>query len=553
MTNLPLPQPQSSSMTKDPRRWWSLIAICSGLLMTLLDVTVVNVALPTIGESLGARLSSLQWIVNAYTLPLAVFIVTGGRLGDIFGRKRFFVIGLAIFTIGSLLCGLAGSVRVGGVSAESLLIAARALQGVGGSIMLPLAMAIIAATFAGKERGIAYGVYGGVSALGTAIGPVVGGLLVERVGWQSIFYLNVPIGIVASAVCAWAVSESRDSSAPRRIDLPGLVTLTASLGALFLALIQGNDSGWGSMRIIACFATASAFMAIFTLVELRQRHPMVDIRVFRSGSFTGTCIVGFSLGAGLYALLFFIVLYVQNYLGFSALGAGLRLLTLSTPVMLFAPAAGALAGRLGAKNVLSIGMLVLTASLALMLRVSPRVDPADWVLLAPALVGSGIAIGLVNPPMASVAIESVPGEQSGMAAGVNNLFRQLGTGFGIALLGALLSSTYDALLARRISALAIPGLSATQQGLVRSRIADGLKEAGTFVASTGLRTVPQRFAPWAAMPFFGRIQEAVRDSFMGGLRVAFMAAVGIAAAGLLAALFLVKRKPCGRGSRSAGH
>lgn len=590
MDNRAIPQPDRTS---GGRRWWALGAICFGLFMSLLDITVVNVALPVIGSSLRAGLSDLQWVIDAYTLSLAVLIAVAGRLGDLFGRKRLFLVGLALFSLGSLLCALSPDLAPPGVAPVSILIAARAFQGVGGAIMLPLALALISVIFRGKELGVAYGLYGGVSALAVAAGPLVGGALVQSAGWPSIFLLNVPIGLVAILASLWAIPESRDDHAERRIDVAGLLLLTLGLGALFLALIQANDRGWGSPSILGLFAAAAAGLAAFVFVELRQPHPMVDLTILRNPGFTGASLVGFSLSAALYSLLFFIGLYLENYLGLAASSAGLAMLTLSAPILLFSPLAGVLTDRIGSRWVIIASMAILTGSLALMLRMGPSDLPGAWVALIPAFVGCGIANGLIYPPMSKVAVESVEPARAGMASGVTNLFRQLGTGFGIALLGALLSSRYDALVSSTLRA-AIRGAggaaggaaivraggdhAAPQGGAAVSALVEAVRRAGVLAGSAGLRHPPETLLRLAqagtdggataaaahsaaTSPLVGQagahlvgvgsttgtglrslIQAAVRSSFIGGLDLLFVVAALIAAGGLVAAVLLVGRR-----------
>nr|MBA3826557.1 MFS transporter [Ktedonobacterales bacterium] len=401
----------------NPRRWWALIATCFGLFMALLDVSIVNVALPTIGDDLKASFADLQWVINAYTLVLAVLLVTAGRLGDIFGRKSIFMVSLGIFSLGSLLCAVSGDFAIGGLSHIQMLIAARVVQGLGGAGMLPLALAIIAATFQGRERGIAIGIYGGVTGLATAVGPVIGGILVQNVNWQSIFYLNVPIGFIGIALCAWAIAESRDTHASRSVDVFGLVTLTISLVCLVLALIQGNDSdkGWTSPYILTLFAVAAVAMVVFVLGELRLKNPMVDPRLFTNLSFTGSAITAFALSGGLYALFFFLSLYLQNFLGFSALDAGLRVLPLSAMTVVAAPIMGVVAQRTGAKAVMALGMLIGAVGVLSLARIAATDTQASWTVLVPGFILGGIASGMVSPQISTVAVNTVNRERSGMA------------------------------------------------------------------------------------------------------------------------------------------
>ncbi len=368
-----IPSNAGGHTTPDIRKWFALAATCFGLFMTLLDVTVVNVALPTIQRDLSASFADLQWVLNAYAIALAVFLVTAGRLGDIFGRKRVFMTGLGVFMLGSLLCALSADITIGGLSHITLLLAARAIQGVGGSIMLPLSLAIISATFQGKQRGTAIGIWGGVAGLATAIGPVVGGVLVQQVNWQSIFYLNVPIGVAGILLTAWAVRESRDERAPRAVDVFGLVTSAAGVFCLVLALIQGGDQdkGWTSPYILTLFGIAAVALVVFVVGELRIKNPMVDPRLFTNASYTGAAIAGFTLAAGLYSLFFFLALYFQNFLAFAALATGLRFLPLSVPNLVGAPLSGALTDRIGSRPLLVAGMVILTGAVLWMTRISP--------------------------------------------------------------------------------------------------------------------------------------------------------------------------------------
>ena len=539
----PAPEWGPAASGDDPRKWWALAATSFGLFMALLDITIVNVALPTIGNDLKASFADLQWIINAYALSLAVLYVTAGRLGDIFGRKRSFMAGMGLFSLGSLICALAGSITLGSVAPIDVLIGARALQGIGGSIMLPLSLAIISNTFHGAQRSAAIGIYGGVTGLAAAIGPLVGGILVTQVSWQSTFYLNVPIGLVGIGLTAWAVRESRDQRAPKTVDVFGLVTLSVALFCLVLALIQANDAdkGWISPYILTLFAVAVVALVAFVLGELRLKNPMVDPRLFRIPSYTGAAIVGFAISAGLYALFFFLALYLQNFLGFSALQAGLRFLPLSGLILVTAPLAGALMPRLGAKPIMFVGMAILALGVALMTRISPNDTQTDWLVLLPAFILGGLGSGLVNPPIADVAVGTVPPERAGMASGVNGVARQVGTAFGIALLGALLTNRYNADISDKVSALTIRNVSPQVQHGIQQNIIHGIQQAGIFAGSTGFRHPTGQFAQFANQPSFPEIQHFIQQSFIDGLVGVLWVAAAILAVGALAALLLVRR------------
>jgi EmrB/QacA subfamily drug resistance transporter len=538
------PQGSPSPTMPDPRRWWALAATSFGLFMALLDVTIVNVALPTIGDDLKASFSDLQWVINAYALSLAVLLVTAGRLGDIFGRKRLFMLGLGLFALGSLICGLSGNFSIGAFSHIQVLIAARAFQGIGGAIMLPLALAIIAATFTGRERATAIGIYGGVSGLAVAVGPVIGGALVSSLGWQSIFFVNVPVGVIAIAMVAWAVSESFDRSAPRTVDVFGLITLTISLFCLVLALIQGNDpdKGWTSTYILALFAISAVALIVFIVGELRLKSPMVDPRLFANASFSGAAIVAFALSAGLYALFFFLTLYFQNFLGYSALDTGLRFLPLSGLTLIVAPLAGALTNKLGPKLIMSVGMALAVAAVLLMTGITAADTQSDWLRLLPAFVLGGIASGMVSPLISNVAVSTVHYDRAGMASGISGVCRQIGTAFGIAFLGAVLTNQYDGAIQSGIGGLAVPHVPpATQHGILQG-IITSLQNAGTFAGSTGLRyNVPPQYASFTHMALFPQVASVVQHAYIGATVDAFRWAGALLALGLLAALVLVKR------------
>lgn len=528
--------PAPAAPGSDARKWWTLVATCFGLFMALLDVTVVSVALPTMQRDLHASLADLQWVVNAYTLALAVLLVTAGRLGDLFGRRRVFIIGLAVFTAGSLFCGLSGGLSIGGLSPIHVLVVARALQGLGGSVMVPLSLAIISATFQGHERGAAIGIWGGVSGLAAAIGPLVGGALVQHVNWQSIFYLNVPIGALGILVTLWTVRESRDEHAPRSIDAFGLVTVTVGMFCLLLGLIQGASRGWTSAYILGLFAVAAVATVAFITGEMRRSNAMMDPRLFRNASFTGAAVSAFTLNAGLYSMLFFLALYLQNYLGIGALGTGLRLLPLSAVTLVGAPLAGRFTDRWGAKPILAVGMGLCTLGVLLMLRVTLGTQPTHWIALLPAFLLCGLGSGMVNPPVSTVAVGTVARARAGMASGVSAMCRQIGNAFGIALLGALLAGRYAKVVTDGIMGLQGPGLSPD----VLQGLADGVRQAGAIAGSAGLQGPPGTVNPFAGQPAFPAIQSLAHLAFMDGLKELFWVAAAMLAVGFVAAL-LVKR------------
>ena len=412
---------------EENKKWWTLAAVAFGLFMIMLDNTIVNVALPSIERSLHMSISSLEWIVTAYALTFAALLITGGKLGDLYGRRKMFIAGLVVFTLASLACGLAPS--------AGFLIGARAVQGVGAALMNPATLSIITATFPPKERGQAIGIWAGVSALALAIGPLVGGLIVDNINWHWIFYVNVPVGVVGVIVSRWVIVESRDTSREQSIDLPGLVTSGGALLALSYALIEGNQHGWGSPEIISLFVGAAVLLAVFIRLELRQRLPMLDLGLFKIGAFAGANIVAMLVSLGMFGVFFFISLYVQNILGYSPTKAGAIFLPMTILIILIAPIAGKLSDRVGSRWLMGAGMGILGVSLLLYQRIG--LHTGFWSLL-PQLVLGGIGMALVMSPMTSAAMASVPIDKAGVGSGVLNSFRQVGGSLGIALMGAIL-------------------------------------------------------------------------------------------------------------------
>jgi EmrB/QacA subfamily drug resistance transporter len=407
------------------RKWWTLIAVSVAIFMLLLDITVVNVALPDIQRSLHSSFSDLQWVVNAYSLTLAAFLLTAGAVADLIGRRRVFVTGLIVFTASSALCGLSTS--------PLMLNLARAVQGTGGAMMFATSLALLAQAFHGKERGVAFGVFGGVIGAAVAIGPVVGGVITSGIGWEWIFFVNVPIGIAAVFLTLSQVSESRDPNA-KGVDWIGLVTFSGSLFLLVFALIQGNQYGWGSTRILAFLIGSAVLFVLFLIAELRQRRPMLDLTLFRRPAFAGASIVAFAVSASMFAMFLYLTLYIQDVLGYSPLQAGLRFLPITLLTFVVAPISGKLSVRVPVRLLLGVGLLLVSAGLFAMTAVDAS---SGWTALIPGFLLAGAGVGLINPPLASTAVGVVHYSRSGMASGINNTFRQVGIATGIAGLGAV--------------------------------------------------------------------------------------------------------------------
>ncbi len=407
------------------RKWWTLIAVSIAIFMLLLDITVVNVALPSIQRELHSSFADLQWVVNAYALTLAAFLLTAGSLADLFGRRRVFTAGLVVFTCSSAVCGLADS--------PLMLNLARAVQGVGGAMMFATSLALIAQAFQGRDRGIAFGVFGAVTGAAVAVGPVVGGIITTGIGWQWIFFVNVPIGIAAVVLTLARVTESRDPNATG-VDWLGLVTFSGSLFLLVYALEQGNEAGWGSTKIVSLLVASVLLIAAFLVAELRQQRPMLDLSLFRRHAFTGANIVAFTLSSSIFAMFLYLTLYIQDVLGYGALQAGLRFLPITMLSFIVAPIAGRLTVRVPVRLLLGGGLLLVSGGLLAMTAVEPN---SGWTVLIPGFVLAGAGIGMINPPLASTAIGVVHYSRSGMASGINSTFRQVGIVTGIAGLGAI--------------------------------------------------------------------------------------------------------------------
>ncbi|KIF79633.1 multidrug MFS transporter [Streptomyces sp. 150FB] len=422
-----------------------MTAVCLGTFMLLLDITIVNVALPDIQRSLHASFSDLQWVVDAYSLTLAALLLTAGSLADMYGRKKLYVIGLTIFSLASLLCGLSHS--------SLMLQLSRGLQGIGGSIMFSVSLALLADAFRGKDRGIAFGVWGTITGLAVAVGPLLGGVLTTGLSWEWIFYVNLPIGVIAVAITLLKVADSRAPGA-RHPDWTGFVLFTAALSSLVYALIQSSHDSFSDPVVIGCLAGAVALMPAFVLFELRTAQPMFDLSLFRKPTFTGGLVAAFALSASLLSMLLYLVLYLQDVLGFSALGAGVRLLLISGGILVMSAVSGRLSSRMPVRFLIGPGLLLIGGGLLWMRGLNAS---SEWTHLIPGLIMSGAGLGLVNPPLASTAVGVVQPAHAGMASGINSTFRQIGIATGIALLGTLFSSKVKSYVTDHIGA--IPGLS----------------------------------------------------------------------------------------------
>jgi len=468
-------------ITDDNRKWWTLGAMCFALFMIMLDNTVVNVALPSIQRDLGASISGLEWTINGYTLSFAVLLATGGRLGDIFGRRRMFLFGVVIFALSSATAGLAQN--------ATDLVVSRVVQGVGAALMMPGTLSIITDAFPAHERGKAMGTWAGVSALALAVGPVLGGFLTEHVSWRAIFYLNLPVAAGAVAATVFAVRESRDTTVGREVDYLGVATLTAGLTALVLALVEGNSWGWGSAGIVALLVGAVLALGAFVLTELRVKVPMVEFRFFADRNFVGAVTVALIITFAMMGVFFFLALYMQDILRYSPLEAGVRFLPSTLMIVGVAPVAGRLADRFGPRWLMVGGLLILTASLYSFSGIA--VD-SSYLDLLPGFMLLGIGIALTMSPMTSAAMNAVAVEKAGIASGVLSMFRMVGGSLGVAITGAIFQGAAGSSFVTATPQHFVEGLS---NAMV---VSGAVTLVGAAVAALAINAKPKRVGIEAA-------------------------------------------------------
>jgi EmrB/QacA subfamily drug resistance transporter len=476
--------------------------MCFALFMIMLDNTVTNVALPSIQRDFDASLSALEWTINAYTLTFAVLLVTGGRLGDIFGRRLTFLIGVSIFAIASATIGFAPS--------DGALVASRALQGVGAALMMPATLSIITNAFPPAERGQAIGIWAGVSAIALAIGPLVGGWLTEDVSWRAIFFLNLPVAAGAIAITLFAAEESRDDTVDRRIDYPGIAALTVGLSALVLGLVEANSWGWGSPQILGLFALSIVGLAAFVFIEKRSPAPVVDFAFFRSRQFFGANAVAFMVTFAMFAMFFFLALYMQNILGYSPLETGVRFLPSTLLVMVAGPISGKLSDRIGPRWLMTGGLLLIAASMAWQSRVDTN---TSYGYLLPAFMVMGLGIGLVMSPMSAAAMNAVDRTKAGVASGTLSMSRMVGGTFGVAALGALVAT-----VGRNDLEQSLPNVA----GPVRDKLVDGLGSGAGLQGASG------------------HVHAAVNSAFVDALSTGLLVSAGAALVGALLSWALIR-------------
>jgi EmrB/QacA subfamily drug resistance transporter len=452
------------------RRWLALILLCATQFMVVLDVSIVNVALPSIQKSLHFSESSLQWVTSAYALTFGGFLMLGGRAADLLGRRRLFMIGLVIFSGASLVCGLSGS--------SGVLIGARAVQGLGAAIISPAALSILTNTFKeGAERNTALGIWGAIAGLGGAAGVLLGGVLTDTLSWEWIFFINVPIGAIVLGLAPVLLSESRVEVAKRRYDPAGAITVTGGLVLLVYALVRTNDHSWASPSTLALFAASAVLLALFVFIELRSEDPVLPLRIFSNWTLTGANVVGALLGASIFAMFFMLSLYMQQVLGYSALRTGVAYLPVAISIIIAAAVSQALVTRIGVRRVLAAGMILLVVGLLWFARVS--VDGTYAVDLLPGFLLAGLGLGFAFVPDTIAALQGVKPDQAGVASGLINTSQQIGGALGVAVLVTVASTkTLSVMTAHHGLPSALPGA-----------LTDGFHQAflvGAVLAAFGL-------------------------------------------------------------------
>jgi EmrB/QacA subfamily drug resistance transporter len=482
-----------------------------GVFMLLLDVTIVNVALPDIERAFGASLSDLQWVISAYALTLAAFLLTAGSLADLYGRRRLFASGIVIFTAGSLLCGLA--------TGSLFLTIARGAQGVGGAIMFATSLALLAQAFRGRDRGVALGLFGATTGVAVAVGPVLGGAITSGLSWRWIFYVNIPIGVVALLITLLRVDESRNPNATRP-DWAGFATFSAALAGLVYGLIESQSDGWSSTRVIASLSVSAALLAVFLVLERVQSEPMLDLKLLRVPTFVGGLAAAWAISASLFAMFTYLTIYMQNSLGLSAVATGVRFLPLTGAIFVAAGIAGRLTSRVPRRLLITPGFFLIGAGLMLMRGLTPS---SGWTHLLAGMIVAGIGGGLVSTPLVSTAVGVVEPARAGMASGINSTLRQVGIATGVATLGTILAS--------HVRSSVLSGLSGTALAGHAHAIAHGVSSGGT--AQT-IATTPA--------PLRGLVAATARSALVDGLNTVLLISAIVAFAAAVVSLVLIRER-----------
>lgn len=515
-------------MEQSNRKWWILVTVSLAVFMAMLDITIVNVALPEIQKKFSSNFSNLQWVLNGYTLVYAAMLLPVSKLGDIIGRKKVFLLGLSVFVIGSLTSGLASS--------HLWLNIFRGLQGIGGAAMMSLSLTIVTSSFPDKQRGLALGFWSGALGLAISGGPLIGGALVDSLGWRSIFLINIPFGILAILLGIFFIQESNRNS-NEKIDFFGFLLSTAMIFTMVFALIQKEmheNYSWIDWHILSLLSLSIVFFIAFLVAERKVKNPMIELSIFKNGSFNGANIAAFVLGAGLYGGFTYLAILMQNYMGYSAFETGMKMLLISGFTIILGPMAGIISGKIGNRWLIS-GALLIGAIGMIVLRHMMKV-PFEWSYLIPGFVLAGISNALVNPPISNAAMSSVDPKHVGMASGILNVFRQVGISFGVVILGINLTEGYNHSLDKQM--MGVQNIPAE----FKNQMLDVFHKTGAFAGSQIFES--KQAEVFKQMPAFGDIKNIVFSAFNTGMKdVDLFIAILLLIGSFASAVLIKKRKP----------
>ncbi|MCH4169793.1 MAG: MFS transporter [Lactobacillus sp.] len=512
---------------RQSNKWWVLGTVSFAVFMAMLDITIVNVALPEIQKSFSESFSTLQWVLNAYTLIYAVMLLPVSKLGDRFGRKPVFLVGVLVFILGSLASGLAPS--------NFWLNIFRGFQGIGGAAMMSLSLSIVTAAFPEKQRGLALGIWSSAVGLAVSTGPLIGGILVDNLGWRAIFLINLPIGLL-TIILGLIFIVDKTPKQPASIDILGLIFSTAMIFSTILALIQKevhNTYAWTDWRIMTLFLVAIVSLALFVLTERFVKAPMIDLTIFKLRSFVGADIAAFTLGAGLYGGFTYLSILMQNYMGYTAFETGLRLLIISVFTLILGSITGLISDKIGNRWLISLALFV---GMAGILTINFLLKtPFKWAYLLPGFILLGISNALVNPPISNAAMSSVAPKDIGMASGLLNVFRQVGISFGVVILGISVTNGYFDKLPQHLANVAL------LPGNIKTQLLSLLHQAGPFAGQQIFQS--KQVLAYQKLPLFGQIKNIVFKAFGEGMQHASVMIAIFLGVGALASLILIRDKP----------
>ncbi|WP_125768229.1 MFS transporter [Companilactobacillus furfuricola] len=514
-------------MQQSKSKWLVLGTVSLAVFMAMLDITIVSVALPDIQKSFSVTFSSLQWVLNAYTLIYAVMLLPVSKLGDKLGRKKVFLGGLLIFIMGSIANGLSLN--------DTWLNLARGFQGIGGAAMMSLSLSIVTSAFPNKQRGLALGIWSSAVGLAVSIGPLVGGILVNSLGWRSIFWVNVPIGLIAIIFGSIFITDNQHQDT-KKLDWLGLITSSIFVFGIILGLIQKEshyEYTWLNLHILSWFGLALIALIFFLIVETKVENPLIELSLFKSRTFVGANIAAFALGAGLYGVFTYLSILMQNYMGYSAFETGLKLLVISIFTLILGPIAGTLSDKIGNRWLISIALFIGTIGILVinsMLKV-----PFKWAALYPGFILLGISNAVLNPPISNAAMGSVEPRQIGMASGIINVFRQVGISFGIVILSISITNGYTSKITTGMSRITSLPTKMTDQ------LTMALHKAGAF-AGQQIFSDPKA-AAFSNQPAFHQIKSIVYQAFNQGMHQADIVIAILLGVGGLIALLLIKDQP----------